>query len=720
MAIDLLIALRAGGVSLVLDIENGGLPVVRHWGPDLGELSATDALAMRRAQAMPPMPNATDEPVRIAIVPEEHTGWTGQPGLQGSRTGRDWSPVFTVTDVTVNGAPASRLVQLGGAAIVQTLARDDDAGLELQIDIELTAQGLVRVRAGVRNLRAEPYQVTELVVALPVPAQAREVLDFAGRWGKERQPQRRQLTVGQHRRENRSGRTGADSAYQLIAGVPGFGYRQGDCWAIHTAWSGNHLHYAERTRTGVQLIGGGELLLPGEIILGAGEQYWSPWLFASFGAGLDASARRYHDWLRARPNHPRSPRPVTLNVWEAVYFDHEISKLLELVELAAQIGVERFVLDDGWFGDRRSDQAGLGDWQVSPEVWPDGLHPLTDAVARAGMQFGLWVEPEMVNLDSELARAHPDWIMATGARLPVESRHQQVLDLTNPDAYAHVRDQLAALLAEYDIGYLKWDHNRDLASAGSPANSGRPAVHAQTLAAYRLMAELKQLQPGLEIESCSSGGARVDLAVLEYTDRVWASDCMDAVERQEIDWWTKQLVPPELVGSHIAAVPSHTTGRVQQLPMRAATAVFGHLGIEWDITAASELELAMLGGWIAWYQANRELLHSGAVVRLDWPDDELRVHGVVGADRAIYAIAFVAMTGPENLGLIPLPGLDATARYRVQVVFVDQVRQFPEPWQTGPIELTGAQLGSGVLRAPVMFTDQVVVVEVDRIRANDG
>lgn len=278
-----------------------------------------------------------------------------------------------------------------------------------------------------------------------------------------------------------------------------------------------------------------------------------------------------------------------------------------------------------------------------------------------------------------------------------------------------MRDQLAALLDEYPIGYLKWDHNRDLVSAGSLANAGRPAVHAQTLAAYQLMEELKARKPGLEIESCSSGGSRVDLEVLAHTDRVWASDCMDAIERQQIDWWTKQLIPPELIGSHVASVPSHTTGRVQQLPMRAATAVFGHLGIEWDITQASDQELTILSGWIAWHKANRQLLHSGRVVRLDWPDDELRVHGVVGTERAIYSLAFVAMTGPENLGLIPLPGMDAAARYRVQVVFPDQVVQFPEPWQAGPIELTGAQLGAGVLRAPVMFTDQVVMVEVERI-----
>ncbi len=237
-------------------------------------------------------------------------------------------------------------------------------------------------------------------------------------------------------------------------------------------------------------------------------------MFGSWGHGLDAVARRFHGWLRARPGHPDARRPVTLNVWEAVYFDHSLDRLTKLADLAARVGVERFVLDDGWFGSRRDDTRGLGDWVVSPEVWPDGLGPLIDHVRGLGMEFGLWVEPEMVNPDSDVARAHPEWLLGPGHdRLPVEARRQQVLNLTIPGAYAHVRDQVLAVLRENEISYLKWDQNRDLVEAGT-APGGSPAVHDQTLAAYRLMEELKVARPGLEIESCSSGGARIDLEVL--------------------------------------------------------------------------------------------------------------------------------------------------------------------------------------------------------------
>ena len=717
MPMDALIALRAAGVGLLLDISAGQLPAVLHWGADLGEVGPSDWEALRRAQQMPVMNNGVDVPLRLALVPEGRAGWMGRPGLSGSRGGRDWSPRFEVVELEVDGQPVTVGVHTSGAGSVRVACRDEGAELELELLVELTPQGLLRTRAGVRNLGAEAYQVDELLVALPVPGQARELLDFTGRWTKERQPQRLPLVMGEHRRENRRGRTGADAAHQLCLGTRGFGHAGGAVWAVHTAWSGNHVHYAERVNTGQQVIGGGELLLPGEVILGQGEQYLGPWVYASHGEGLDNVAARFHDWMRARPQHPASARPVTLNVWEAVYFDHRLDKLLELVDRAAEVGVERFVLDDGWFGGRRDDTAGLGDWWVSPQMWPDGLDPLISAVKAKGMQFGLWVEPEMVNMDSDLARAHPEWVMQTGGRLPVESRHQQVLNLAIPQAYAQVRDQLSEILRRYEIDYLKWDHNRDLVDAGS-AGSGRPAVHAQTLAAYRLMDELRAVRPGLEIESCASGGARVDLEVLQRTDRVWASDCIDALERQQIDWWTKQLIPPELVGSHIASVPFHTTGRILGLPMRAATAVFGHLGIEWDITQAGPEELAVLKGWIDWHKQHRALLHHGRMVRLDWPDDELRVHGMVDDSGGIFSVAMVAMPGPMGLGLLPLPGLEPEARYRVQVVFGDQIVQLPQAWQAAPIELSGAQLAAGVLRAPVMFTDQVLVVEARRVRAD--
>jgi alpha-galactosidase len=665
--------MRRDGVAVVLDVTDGQLPAIVHWGSDLGSLSAADVAALALASVRTTDGNPIDVPVRQAILPQQEVGWSGRPGLSGHRAGGvDWSPRFVTTSVTVDGqegptGPESWLAT--GCAVVVT-AEDRTAGLTLEIDIELCAGGLLRSRASVTNDDRTTYQLDELVIAYPVPPVATELLDFAGRWALERVPQRRPFTVGSHVREGRKGRTGPDAATVLHAMTPGTSFREGEAWGVHVGWSGNHTHYAERLWTGEQVIGGGELLLPGEVTLGPGESYRSPWLYGTYGQGLDECAAGFHRFLRARPQHPSPDRPVTLNVWEAVYFDHDLPTLLELADIAASIGVERYVLDDGWFGSRRDDHSGLGDWTVSPDVWPDGLHPLVEHVTGLGMQFGLWFEPEMVNLDSDVARNHPEWVMATGGRIPLPSRYQQVINLGIPECYAYIRDAIFALLAEYDISYIKWDHNRDLVDAGTQP-SGRPGVHEQTLAVYRLMDEIKAAYPGLEIESCSSGGARVDLGILERTDRVWVSDCLDPHDRQHMLLWTGQLLPPELMGSHIASGISHTTGRSHDFGFRAVTALFGHLGLEWDLRQASASDRTDLAAWIAFYKEWRHLLGTGTVVRVDTDDSQV-AKGVVAADGSAALFSFAAVDRPTVVqrGRVRFPGLDPDRRYRVEPVMI--------------------------------------------------
>jgi alpha-galactosidase len=711
---DARIVLRAAGVCLILDATAGRLPAVLHWGGDPGVPSAADLDALALGAVAPLAPNGVDEPVRVSLLPEHWTGWTGTPGLRGSRAGGAWSPRFTTIEIEVDGvavAAEGSLVLREGASRVVFRAEDAVAELELGIEIEMDASGVLRLRGSVRNLDEDDYQLDELLLALPVPQEAGELLDFGGRWGKERVPQRAPITLGTHRREGRHGRTGADSAYLLHAGTPGFDFARGELWALHTGWSGNHVHQFERVDSGVQLLAGGELLLPGELRLRQGETYRGPWIYAAYGdEGLDEVARRFHTLLRGRPQHPRTPRPVTLNVWEAVYFDHDQDVLIELAEQAAAVGIERFVLDDGWFGARRDDRRGLGDWTVSPEAWPDGLHPLVDRVRKLGMQFGLWFEPEMVNLDSDLARQHPEWILSTDGRLPVESRHQQVLDLAVPGCYAYLRDAICAIFDEYEIGYIKWDHNRDLIDAGGL--DGRPAVHEQTLAFYRLVDEIKARCPGLEIESCSSGGARVDLGVLERTERIWVSDNIDPLDRQQMLRWTTQLVPPEMMGAHIASDSSHTTGRKHDLSFRAATALFGHLGVEWDLRAATAAERMELADWIRFHKEHRALLHSGDLLRMDHPDPSIILHGVIAPDRseAIYSYAVTARSPYVSPGRIRLPGLAPERRYRIEPVFPEYLPPDTQPPAWWPAtELTGALLATAGLTAPLLRPEHAVL-----------
>ncbi|WXF90449.1 alpha-galactosidase [Curtobacterium flaccumfaciens pv. flaccumfaciens] len=699
-----LVHLTAGGVSLVLDCRDDALPAVVHWGAALGPLD-TDALtALADADVAPVSPNEMDDPVRLSVLPEPHRGWSGRPGLAGHRDGADWSPAFTVTSLAVTDTT------------VTADAEDTTAGLTVRVTIEMLGSGLVRARASVTNTADGVYTVDDLTLAMPIPSGTREILDFAGRWGKERTPQRRELVVGTHQREGRKGRTGTDAATVLTVGEPGFGFAHGQVWGVHTAWSGNHRHHAERLATGRQVIGGGELLLPGEVRLATGDTYEGPWVYFAHGDGLDDQARRFHRWLRSRPQHPTTPRPMTINVWEAVYFDHDLARLVDLAERAAALGVERYVLDDGWFRGRRDDHAGLGDWYVDEDVWPDGLGPLVDRVRALGMEFGLWFEPEMVNEDSDLARAHPEWILQADGRLPALSRDQQVLNLAIPEAFDHVLERMTAIIGEYAVDAVKWDHNRDLVEAGFPG--GGAAVHEQTLAAYRLMATLGERFPSLEIESCSSGGGRVDLGVIEHTARVWVSDDIDPLERQQMHRWTQQLLPPELLGSHIASGRNHTTGRVHDLAFRAGTALVGHLGIEWDLAGATADESAALTEWIALYRELRPLLHGGDLVRSDEVDDARLVYGTVASDRqqAVFFLASIGRSEVSGTGRVTFRDLDPDTVYRVDPVVIGDGHDLVRPdWWSGPRVFSGRVLGTVGLQPPLMPADCVVPFRVTAV-----
>ena len=705
------VLLRAGGVGLLLDTTGPALPRVLHFGADPGPLDPV-AAARLVGDLVPAVANsALDEPWLLPLLPGEPDGWSGRPGLAGHREGRD---VFARLEL-------QGLEPDGDRGLVARAA-DDLAGIRTTSELRLEPSGVLRVRHEATNTGAGIYTLTGLNAVLPIPDQAVELQDLTGRWCRERSPQRRPFQQGTHARESRRGRTGHDATLLLAVGTSGFGFRSGQVWAVHVAWSGNHVHLAERLPEGAGaggagVLGGGELLLPGEVRLAPGESYATPWIvFVWSCEGLDGASARLHRWLRARPAHPTRPRPLVLNTWEAVYFNHDLDRLTALAEQGAAIGVERFVVDDGWFLGRRDDTRGLGDWYVDPVVWPEGLTPLADRVRELGMQFGLWVEPEMVNPDSELARRHPDWLLALPGRLPRHFRHQVVLDVAHPQAFEYLLERLDSLVGEIGVDYLKWDHNRDLHES---VHAGGAGVHAQTLAVYSLLDELRRRHPGLEIEACSAGGARVDLGILERTDRIWASDTNDALERQAIQRWTGLLVPPELVGCHVGPPISHTTGRVFDLGFRCVTALFGHAGLEWDLTGLSPDELARLTRWASLYRELRHLLHSGETVRADHPDPGAWVHGVVAGDRSQALFCYLRLV--TSAAVLPnrfwLPGLDPDREYRVKVR--DEAglphgtgHRPPSWWQAGGTQARGAALERVGLPGPLLNPGEAVLLHL--------
>ena len=389
--------------------------------------------------------------------------------------------------------------------------------------------------------------------------------------------------------------------------------------------------------------------------------------------------------------------------------------LRELAHRAARVGVERFVLDDGWFGARRHDRAGLGDWVVSAEAHPEGLGPLIDHVRSLGMDFGIWVEPEMVNPDSDLYRAHPEWALTTDGYEPVSARHQLVLDLARPDAFDHVLGRLDALLGDHDIAFVKWDMNRD--HVGGSGAGGGAGTHAQTLAVYCLLDELGRRHPAVEFESCSSGGGRIDHEILRRAERVWTSDCNDALERQTIQRGASMLIPPEAMGAHIGPERSHTTGRRHDLAFRAATALFGHLGVEWNLLRLSDAELDALGEVIDLHRRLRPLLHGGDTVRFD-TEPAYVAHGVYAADRDEAVVSFAVVSTALSLTPPPLllPGLAPDRDYLVERLVLPGERRGPgrtwPDWCSAGVTMSGAALAAVGLQPPAMHPESAILIRL--------
>jgi alpha-galactosidase len=697
------IHLSQAGVSLVLSTARGALEVL-HWGSALKEdenlpdLLAASIEATAHAEL--------DEPHIEGLFREAARGVISRPALLGHRSGQDFSQLFEITGVESDGISA------------RIKFTDSVAKLDATAIFYFVGHGVLMVSIEVENL-GEDFNLEELSIYLPLPDRAQESMDFAGRWIKERQPQRREIQAGTFVREVREGRSSHDYTILQLAMTKGASFQAGEIWSMGLMFSGNSRHVVEQLQGGRKFIGAGESLMPGEIILKKGQKYMTPGAAAMYSdQGIDGLSARSYAWLRSRGDHPNrlKPRPLTLNVWEAVYFDHNLSKLSELADVAQSIGVERFVLDDGWFGSRRDDTKGLGDWVVSKDVWPEGLGPLIQKVKANGMEFGLWFEGEMVNPDSDLYRTHPEWVLGAGGRVPPLGRRQLVLDLSNEACYQHVFGQTDKVLSDYDIAYIKWDHNKYLVEPGS---LGQAAAHKQVNAIYRMFTELKQNHPGLEIESCSSGGGRIDLGMAMIADRFWTSDCNDALERQYIQRYTQIAIPPEMLGSHIGPTKSHTTGRVHELHFRAISALFGHAGLEWDITTCTVEELEQLKSWSDYYKLNRELIHSGNPVRVDSPD-EYFLQGVVSQDKskAIFSYATLQAGKGSRPDSLCFPGLEEKRNYWVKAVYPAGEPKFIQRTQVGWLEgikLSGKALAQVGVRAPIMNPENALLIEIEAI-----
>jgi alpha-galactosidase len=715
------------GSTMVWLSQNSAMPRLLYWADTLPPSLDLEALALASTRPVPH--GGLDVEEVISWLPEPGRGFTDSPGLV-LRRGQ------VLLDTQFQLTHASR-TPTGWTFVLHDVA--SAAGLTLSIQVD-AANGVFSANASLVNAGADDLQVDFMAsLSIPVPAHFQTRLFMGGRWANEFQT--RQETIhtdggAAWLQESRVGRT-SHHAYPGIfllerthaganpdgGGDHGVDADSGDTWSVQLAWSGNHRLLMQPCRLGGLQLQIGELLLAGEVSLPTGARHICPTAhLARSSHGLSEVSRRWHQFIRSRLQRPvKPPRPVQFSTWEATYFDHDMKRLKALASAAAALGIERFVLDDGWFTGRHNDRAGLGDWMPCPVRYPEGLAPLASHCLTLGMAFGLWVEPESINRDSALFRAHPQWVLGGATASQPLGRHQFVLNLGLPEVRAHLMERFSALLQSAPISFLKWDMNRDMThAAGADGNVG---ARAHVLGLYQLMDALRAGHPALEIESCASGGARADLGILPRVERIWLSDCNDPLVRQRSQRGFLRFMPPELMGAHVGDALSHTTQRSASIAVRTLSALFGHFGVEADLLAMPQADHAMLKAAIQVYKAERLWLHDGIVMPLPHQDPAICAVLAQSRDGSRALVSVVALALPRNAISEPLrvPGLKLGADYRVDLHPLWQAPQWyakqVSAFHAGAaLTLPTQALASSGLSLPPLLPGQGILIQLDLIR----
>ncbi|GGK53744.1 alpha-galactosidase [Salinarimonas ramus] len=673
--------------TLVLASREGGLPEVVHWGAPLPQDEDLEALA----QALLPREvtgGMADARPPLTICP---LAQDGHGGALGADLG-DAHPRLALEHADYEPGRSLRAV-FAGDGHRYTLAIEADAETDV-----LVLSAILDAPGPVRHLAAP---------ALPGPPLGTAVTTFAGRWTSEFQRRDVPWSAGPHVREIREGRTSHQAYPGLLMPSGELRHETGEVFALALGQSTGHRLVIEELPDGRRHVMLGPVLHPA----GATRVTAGPLYVTRSDAGTNGVIDAFHRHLRARlvrfPD-PARPRPVHYNSWEAVYFRHDMAELKEIATRAAALGAERFVLDDGWFKGRSDDTTSLGDWIVDADKYPDGLHPLLAHVRALGMRFGLWVEPEMASPVSDLARAHPDWILGPGDQ-PL-ARNQLVLDLSRAQVREHLFARLDALLREYEIDYLKWDHNRAL-----PGPDHRQADGFATL-----VSRLREAHPMVEIESCASGGGRLDWGALALTQRVWLSDSNDALERLRIQHEALPFLIPDVTGSHVGPRTCHTSGRILPMRLRAWTAAQRHFGFEMDPRELTPEEAEVLASVCHWWKERRDWLMPARRLRLDTHDPARLAEIAIAPDGDRFALWLAQVATPGRILPIRLriPGLEREARYRVSLAdpgCVSPLSRGGHPLLAGAVTLSGAALAGAGLAPPLQEPQSVLVLEGERL-----
>ena len=580
----------------------------------------------------------------------------------------------------IAGLPSTYVEADAEADTLEVTLADAASGLEVQLCYTIFRDyPAVARRARIRNGGEAPLRLTNAMSAsIDLPDAAWDLVHLSGTWARERDVRTRRLETGRQSISSVRGASGHEHNPFLMLKRTSTTEEQGEAIGLSLVYSGNFLAEAEvdsfgtaRVRVGINPEGFAWTLEP-EAAFDTPEA-----VLVHSSRGVGDLSETYHRLYRerlARGTWRDRERPILINSWEGTYFDFHEAKLVEMATAAHEMGIELFVLDDGWFGERDDDTSSLGDWFVDRRKLPNGIDGLASRIEAAGMKFGLWIEPEMVSPRSRLFSEHPDWAIGIPGRPRTEGRYQYVLDFSRAEVVDHIFEVLREVLGSAPISYVKWDMNRNITepfSPSLPAERQGEFFHRYILGVYQLYERLIDAFPDILFESCAGGGGRFDPGILAYAPQGWTSDQTDAVERLRIQWGTSLVYPLSSMGAHVSAVPNHQVGRITPIATRAAVAFFGVFGYELDPTTMSPEERDAVKDQVAFYRAHRQLFQYGRFLRLLSPfegDGNHTAWMVASEDGRNAVVGYYRVLNHANRGpeYVRLRGLDPAATYRVR------------------------------------------------------
>lgn len=575
------------------------------------------------------------------------------------------------------GLPATYVEQENEAVTLEVVLEDQVTQTELVLTYTIYEDFAAIARNARFHHMGEEAVVLDRAMSLCVdlPDKEYEMIELTGAWSRERSVKTRKLEHGIQAVYSMRGCSSHHYNPFLALKRPQTTEFDGEALGFSLVYSGNFLAQAEVDTYDVTRITLGIHPDTFSWKLKKGDTFQTPEAVMVYSdEGLNGMSQTYHELYRkrlARGTWRDKPRPILINNWEATYFDFTEEKLLNIAEAAKEIGIELFVLDDGWFGKRNDDHSSLGDWYPNLEKLPEGITGLAKKIEALGMKFGLWFEPEMTNQDSDLYRAHPDWVLATPQRTMSHGRNQLVLDFSKPEVVQAIYEQMEKVLKEAPISYIKWDMNRSISeiySHGADAQEQGTIFHRYMLGVYRLYEMLTTRFPEILFESCASGGARFDPGMLYYAPQCWTSDDTDAVERMKIQYGTSLVYPVSSMGAHVSAIPNHQALRNVPLDTRANVAYFGTFGYELDLAQVTEEEREEMKAQVAFMKEYRELIQYGTFYRLASPfEGNVTAWMVVSGDKKQAIVGYYRVLQPVNTGYqrLKLQGLDRNLAYKV-------------------------------------------------------